>query len=137
MIVNQVEAACIHLLLHIVAYRSSLLLQQLLKKSLTFMILWILSTISQLQLLFWLMFQPQFQPILGHMRLLLLHWEQLTREKVELRPLTHSPHNPHFSPLALFCLCLLGLSALPVVVEEVEARHLAVHLRLILPFLLE
>jgi hypothetical protein len=61
----------------------------------------------------------------------------LTREKVELRLLTHSPHNPHFFPLALFRLWLLGLPALPAVVEEVEARHLAVHLHLIPPFPLE
>jgi hypothetical protein len=71
--------------------------------------------------------------------LLLLLWRQLTREKVELKLLllTHSPHNPLLFPLVLFHLRPLGLPVLLVVVEEVEARHMAEHLHLILPFWLE
>jgi hypothetical protein len=81
----------------------------------------------------------------GVLRLLLL-WRQLIRVKVELKLLllTRTPHNPLLFPLVLFRPRLLGLPAhlavevvVLAMVEEVEARHLAMRLRLIPPFRLE
>jgi hypothetical protein len=84
MIVNQVEAACIHLPLIAVAHLSSLPLQQSLKKFLRTMNLRILSNISLHRLNFWLAKQASFTPTLAHLWPLLLPWRQAIRGKVEL-----------------------------------------------------